>query len=149
MKMIIGYHREHRVSAPKAHRNHGSGRGSQSNRDKRTRAKFKHKQFNGKHDAGERSLKHTSQTSGSSTSKQGAAFRRRRWEQLAQQRAECRSRLNDGTFRAERAAAADGNGRAERLKYADAGFHDAAVVQRYRHRLRNTVALNFRREVVD
>ncbi len=78
---------------------------------------------------------------------QGFAFRRGQMKQLREQRTERAAGHDDGPFRAERAAGADGDGGGNWLEHRNFRLHAAAPDQNRLQRLGDAVAANFRRTI--
>ncbi len=83
--------------------------------DERARFEFKKQQLDGENHTGDRSIERCRHAGSSAAGEQHLALYRRGMKRLADERPNCSTRLNDRTFRAERAAGANRNGRRDGL----------------------------------
>jgi hypothetical protein len=130
--------------APKSrHVDGGCQRARDHQRYERARFELKKQQLDGEDDAGNRSVESGRHAGSRAASKQHLALDRGGVEGLADQRADGSASLNDGAFRAKRAAGSDRNGRRNGLQDRHTRRDPAAVEQHRFHSLRNAVPFDF------
>ena len=145
---IHAAHLEHRIP-PHHHKPRGRRqRAGDHERNEGTRSKFKQQQFNRQYHSGDRRVECRRHSRPGAACQQHFALNGRHLEQLADQRADRPSRLNNRPFRAERPARADGHRHRKRLENGDLRMNPAAARQHRFHRLGNAVSLDLRRAVL-
>src|SRR6185437_11075707 len=112
-------------------------------RNEGTGAKFEKEQFDGENHAGDWSVECGGHAGAGSAGEQYFAFGRGRRDELPDERTKRAAGLNDGAFRAEWAARADGDGRRERLQDGDFRFNPAAGGEHGFHGFRNAMTFDF------
>src|SRR6185503_20108384 len=114
----------------------------QRNRNKAARLPFEQQQLNCKHDGSERRCKRRRHASRSAGYKKRLSLSRCQVEELRDQRTESAARHNNGTFRAEGTARANGDGRGNRLEHRQARLNFGATKKNGFNRLWDAVAAN-------
>ena len=132
---------KHRLIAEQSQADRDGQRVGEHQRNEGTRLKLEQQKFNGQQRSGNRSVEHRGQAGARAAGQQNFALRRRRRNQLADERTERSAGLNNRPLGAERPAGANSDGRRNRLEDRDFGF-DAALGREHRfHRLGDAVAL--------
>ena len=121
--------------------NGGGHDGGNRHGDEGAGAKFEEQKFDGHQDSRQGRDKRGGHAGGGSRSQQHAPLVGREAGQLRENRAEGRSGLNDGTFRAKRSAGTNGKRRGQGFENAHAHAHLALADQHGLHGFRNAVAL--------
>ena len=140
---------EQRRPTAEVHGDGGGHDGGNRHGDEGARAKFEKEKFDGHQDSRQGRDKRGGHAGGGAGGQQHAPLVGREVGELRENRAEGRSRLDDGTFRAERSTGADGERRGQGLEDAHAHAHLAFADQHGLHGFRNAVALQGRLPKVD